>query len=69
MGDYCENIYDKTTDTVQEYHGYCLSNPCLNGGSCVAVGNFFGYCQCGSSYRGTYCEIPIRASGCNPNPW
>ncbi len=69
MGDYCENLYNKTSTDIQENGGYCSSNPCLNDGTCVEIGNLNGYCRCKPDYRGLYCEAVVRGNGCKPNPW
>lgn len=68
-GDYCENLNDKKPNNIHKYGGYCSSNPCLHGGTCVEVGDYNGYCRCTKDYRGGYCEVAIKGSGCNPNPW
>ncbi len=69
IGDYCEQVYNITSNVVRNYGGYCSSSPCLNDGTCIEIGNLNGYCRCTSEYRGLYCEVIIRAAGCNPNPW
>ena len=33
----------------------CQTNPCLNGGNCLAVGNIF-VCTCAIGYQGTLCQ-------------
>ena len=33
----------------------CLSDPCLNGGSCSAIGNEYT-CECVDGYTGIHCE-------------
>jgi hypothetical protein len=70
IGDYCEILYNRTSNGIRVYGGgYCASNPCLNDGTCVEVGHLNGYCRCAPEYRGTYCDISVRSFGCNPNPW
>ena len=36
----------------------CLSNPCVNGGTCVDLFNSY-YCQCPSGWIGQNCELVI----------
>jgi hypothetical protein len=68
MGDYCENLLNKTNGN-REPGGFCSANPCLNDGVCIEVGTFNGYCRCSAEYRGVHCESPVRALSCSPNPW
>ncbi|ELT98502.1 hypothetical protein CAPTEDRAFT_178659, partial [Capitella teleta] len=44
----------------------CESNPCKNGGLCVAQGSTSFTCDCSAGFEGSTCESEI--SPCNPNP-
>ncbi|CAF1228571.1 unnamed protein product [Adineta steineri] len=68
IGDYCEILFNKTSNGVRIYGGFCASNPCVNDGTCIEIGNLNGYCRCPSEHRGLYCELAVRSFGCNPNP-
>lgn len=68
FGPRCE-VVDKTND--------CLSNPCLNGGTCVD-GFHIATCNCaGTGYGGAFCEVagalvhnpaqPIICKNCSPH--
>ncbi|XP_065827350.1 uncharacterized protein [Oscarella lobularis] len=35
---------------------YCVSNPCINNGTCILDGNGF-YCNCSDEFEGDLCEI------------
>lgn len=69
VGDYCENLYNKTKHGSRDHAGFCISNPCLNDGTCVEIGIYSGYCRCVPEFRGTYCETSVRSVSCNPSPW
>lgn len=43
----------------------CLSNPCINNGSCSTVSNSY-LCSCSPPYAGPNCELIINV--CTPNP-
>uniref|UniRef100_A0A8C5N2C5 Coagulation factor IX n=1 Tax=Leptobrachium leishanense TaxID=445787 RepID=A0A8C5N2C5_9ANUR len=57
-------IYENDEKTVSGFHGdQCISNPCLNGGSCKDdIGAYV--CWCSLGYSGANCEIvlPLKCS-------
>ncbi|KAL6069282.1 hypothetical protein STEG23_019741, partial [Scotinomys teguina] len=56
----CDSGWSGTncTENINE----CVSNPCLNGGTCIDGINGFT-CDCTNSWTGYYCQIPQRACG------
>ncbi|UJR35334.1 hypothetical protein I4U23_028095, partial [Adineta vaga] len=46
-------------------YNVCSSNPCLNGGSCISLGNGFYTCICATGFTGTNCNTPLcRSDSC-----
>ena len=37
----------------------CVKNPCLNGGQCIAMNNFYRLCLCAEGFSGVDCEIDL----------
>ncbi|CAF1414538.1 unnamed protein product [Adineta ricciae] len=68
IGDYCEIVHNTTSIDTHLYASFCDTSPCLNGGTCVDVGQMDGYCRCPAQYRGPKCETALRSFGCQPNP-
>ncbi|XP_031558561.1 fibropellin-3-like [Actinia tenebrosa] len=66
------NNTDKLTTNNSAYNHYsigslCAKNPCLNGGSCVALYTSDDYkCNCGSGLEGKNCEKDIDECVSNP---
>ncbi|XP_030621432.1 protocadherin Fat 1 [Chanos chanos] len=44
----------------------CLTNPCLNGGSCLTKTTGGYYCKCNDAYVGTHCEVSKNPCASNP---
>ena len=75
IGVYCETQKPVKTVFKTQFSMFamCSPNPCMNGGTCIALGNgeYFG-CFCSVGFIGTNCQTAdptISAlSGCSPNP-
>ena len=60
----CTNPQD--SGVYCEERNFCMSNPCLNGGTCS--NNFNGYkCTCLSSWTGVNCHLPTDIALLNTN--
>ncbi|XP_030767169.1 sushi, von Willebrand factor type A, EGF and pentraxin domain-containing protein 1-like [Sitophilus oryzae] len=69
------NEYQFTCDCFQHFYGIncehflspCNSDPCINGGTCIAFENDFK-CMCTNGYQGKYCEeVQEKESYCKIN--
>ena len=60
----CPAGYDGTNCEI--YIGFCHSDPCLNGGTCMEIINNFT-CSCTPPLTGRLCEVDL-INECDPNP-
>ncbi|RUS84983.1 hypothetical protein EGW08_007228, partial [Elysia chlorotica] len=56
--------YDLETRQCRVYTGDCDKRTCHNGGTCVAMPEEKGYCQCPEGFYGISCELKVEGQKC-----